>query len=179
MELRIQGYVAASFLLEQEPSRWDALVILDSHAVVTEFVQSHARRHAFLRFDDVERATDGRQIVTQDLLAQGFEFARGCDCLLVTCRAGQSRSAAIAYLIGCREHGFDQALELIDPTRHIPNPLVVRLGADVLDLPEALDAFERWRQENRGIRLADYYQDLERELDQLEARGAVNRIVAS
>ena len=178
MEIRIHGYLAASFFLEQEPSRWDALIILDSKLSATPFVQSHARRHAFLRFDDIERPTEGRQLVTRDDVAQGLEFAVGSDRLLISCRAGQSRSAAMAYLIACRENGVASALALIDPTRHVPNPLIVRLGAGVLDMPEAVDAFERWRQDNRHVSLSDYYDDLEREFDDLESRGAVNRIVA-
>ena len=178
MEIRIHSYLAASFLLEQEPSRWDALVILDSKVSAAGFVQSQARRHTFLRFDDVDRAKEGRQVVTPDQLVQGFEFALESKQLLVSCRAGQSRSAAMAFLIACHNIGVDAALELIDPTKHVPNALVVSLGARVLDMPEALDAYEKWRYDNRHISLSDHYDQLECEFDALEARGAVNRIVA-
>jgi predicted protein tyrosine phosphatase len=169
--------LSASFWLENEPSHWDALVILDSKATATDFVQSHTRRHLFLRFDDIEHATEGRRLVTSDQVAQGLEFAIGSKRLLVSCRAGQSRSAAMAYLIACRGGSVEVALSLIDPTRHIPNPLVVRLGTALLDVSDALDAFERWRADRRHIALSDYCDDLEREFDQLVGRGATNRII--
>ena len=44
-------------------------------------------------------------------------------------------------------------------------------------MPDALDAFEKWRYDNRRISLSDNYDHLEREFDDLESRGAVNRIV--
>ena len=178
MDIRIYGYLAASYLLEIEPSQWDTLVVLDSKVSPSDFVQSHSVRHRFLRFDDVDRLPEGRQPFTSDDVASGLVFAVVSDRLLVTCRAGQSRSAAMAYLIACRDQGVEAALNLIDPTRHIPNPLVVRLGAAVLDMSDALDAFERWCNDHRHISLSDYYDDLEREFDDLVGRGAVNRIVA-
>jgi len=129
MDIRILGYLSASFLLEHEPSKWDVLVILDSDVTPTDFLQSHACRHLFLRFDDIEQVTDGRQLVTSDQIAQGLEFATDSSRLLISCRAGQSRSAAMAYLVSCREQGADAATKIIDPTRHMPNRLVVSLGA--------------------------------------------------
>lgn len=178
MEIRICGYLAASYLLENAPSQWDALVILDSRATASEFVQSHSRRHLYLRFDDIERPTKGGQLVTADQLAQGLEFALGSQRLLVACRAGQSRSAALAYLAACRQQGVSEALKLLDPRRHIPNPLVVSLGAQLLDLPEALDTFRRWQEDHRHVDRSAHFDELEREFDELLRRGAKNHIIA-
>ncbi len=177
MDLRIGGYLPASYLLENEPAKWDALVILDSQLEATDFVRTHGRRHLYLRFDDIQHATEDRRLVTSAQVAEGLEFAKGSQRLLVSCRAGQSRSAAMAYLIACQELGVAAALAAIDPTRHIPSPLVVRLGAALLDVPDALDAFQRWRTEHRHVALSNYYDELESEFDELVARGATNRIV--
>jgi predicted protein tyrosine phosphatase len=155
MDIRICSYLTASVLLENEPGRWDALVILDSHVAVSDFVQSHSRRHLFLRFDDVERSAENRQIVRSDHIAEAVAFAKSSERLLVSCRAGQSRSSAVGYLIACREQGADAALSLLDPTRHAPNPLVVSVGAAMLDMPDALEAFDRWRKASRHFALSD------------------------
>ena len=40
MEIRIGGYLEASFLLEREPKQWHALVMLDSGKEPTDFVQA-------------------------------------------------------------------------------------------------------------------------------------------
>ncbi|NQT13566.1 MAG: dual specificity protein phosphatase family protein [Planctomycetes bacterium] len=179
MDIRICGYLSASFLLEHEPLKWDALVVLDAKVIATDFVQSHTRKHLFLRFDDIERPTGNRRLVTSDQLARGLEFAKDSSRLLISCRAGQSRSAALAYLIACRDLGVDAAQKMIDPKRHVPNRLVVSLGAALLDVPDVLDAFHRWREAHRRIVLSDYYDEIEREFDDLVARGAVDRIVAT
>ncbi|MCE9555521.1 MAG: hypothetical protein K8T91_19410 [Planctomycetes bacterium] len=83
----------------------------------------------------------------------------------------------MAYLIACKLQGINEALKLMNPQRHIPNPLVVRLGAGILEMPDVWEAFDRWRVAHRHIALSDYYDDLEREFDELIARGATNRIV--
>lgn len=177
LTVRICGYLQASFLLEREAVRWDALVILDSQSSPTDFVELHARRHLYLRFDDVDRPMEGRRLVTTEQIAQGLDFCTGGGHVLISCRAGQSRSAAMAYLVACKYQGIDEGLKLIDPKRHIPNPLIVRLGAGLLDRPDVWDAFERWRVAHRHISLSDYYDDLEREFEEIVARGGTNRIV--
>ncbi len=45
MKIVIRNYLAASFLLEQEPNAWDAIVILDSVLTHTDFVAEYARNH--------------------------------------------------------------------------------------------------------------------------------------
>jgi predicted protein tyrosine phosphatase len=176
VELRIGGYIAASHLLEREPGQWHALIILDSGRVVTDFVKAHARSNCFLRFDDVEGPRANKEVPTRRAIEQGLLFAKGKDKLLVSCRAGQGRSAALAYLICCQEHGVAEALKLLNPTRHRPNRLVVSLGDGLLEAPEVLDRFDDWRRLYAHIRLSDYFEEIEKELDALEAQGASNKI---
>jgi predicted protein tyrosine phosphatase len=177
MDIRICGYIPASFLLEHESGHWDTILVVDSTAAATDFVALHACRHLVLQFDDVECATVGRQAPTTEQIARGLDFACGSQRLLISCRAGQSRSAAMAYLAGCQVHGVEAAIRLINPKRHIPNRLIITLGAAILDMPDVLAAFEQWEETNRHIVLSDYYDEIERELDKLEAQGAVNRLV--
>jgi len=176
MEIRIGSYVVASFLLEREPKEWDALVLLDSGKEPTDFVQGHSRSHLYLRFDDIEEPRGDKQPPTKGHIQQALEFAVGKEKILVTCRAGQGRSVALAYLIACRKHGVAEALKLLDPTRHRPNRLVVSLGDGLLDIPDVLDQFDQWRQRHAHIQLSDFYDQMENELETLESQGARNRI---
>lgn len=176
MEIRIGGYLATSHLLEREPNQWHAIVMLDSSLEVTDFVQVHTRSHLYLRFDDVEDQRPNKQAPTKRLIEDALAFARGKDKLLVCCRAGQARSVALAYVISCREHGVTEALQLLNPTRHRPNRLVVALGDAVLGIPAVLDQFDEWRRRHAHVRLADYFDEIEKEFEALEAQGASNRI---
>jgi predicted protein tyrosine phosphatase len=176
MEIQIGGYLAASLRLEREPQHWHALVILDSRQRPTDFVPAVARSHLCLRFDDIEEPRVNLQTPTRDQIAQALEFAQGKDKLLVSCRAGQGRSAALGYVIGCRERGVADALKLLNPTRHRPNRLVVSLGDALLDTVDVLGAFDEWRRQHAHLRLSDYYEEMEREWEGLEAQGACNRI---
>jgi predicted protein tyrosine phosphatase len=176
MEIRIAGYVPASFLLEREPNQWHALVVLDSGKQATTFVREHARSHLFLHFDDIEQPHGAKQAPTSLLIEQALAFVKGKDKLLVSCRAGQGRSVAMAYLACCQERSVAEALTLLDPTRHRPNRLVISLGDALLGQPDVLDHFDDWRRGNAHVRLSDYYDRLEKELDDLEAQGARDRI---
>jgi predicted protein tyrosine phosphatase len=179
MDLVIGGYIAASFRLEREPKQWHALVLLDSDKEPTDFVRDHALSHLYLHFDDVEEPLPNKRVPTRIQIAQALDFARGKDKLLVSCRAGRGRSVALTYLIGCQERGITEALKLLDPTRHRPNRLVVALGGTLLDTLPVLESFDEWRRRNEHIRLSDYYDEMEKEFEALEAQGASNRICVS
>jgi predicted protein tyrosine phosphatase len=176
VEIRIGSYVAASHLLEREPGQWHALVVLDSGKVATDFVKAQALSFCFLRFDDVEAPQANKELPTKRAVEQGLSFAQGKDKLLVSCRAGQGRSVALAYLICCREHGVEEALNLLNPTRHRPNRLVISLGDALLEMPDVLGWFDEWRKLHAHIRLSDYYDEMQKELDALEAQGASDKI---
>lgn len=63
MNIVIRKYLAGSFLLERASKVWDAIIILDSDIAVTDFVLQHARRHLYLRFDDLVARGARSQIV--------------------------------------------------------------------------------------------------------------------
>ena len=148
MKIVIQNYLAASSLLEQEPHVWDAIVILDSGMMQTDFVATNARRHLYLRFDDVVAATTSRRPPTINDIRKALDFAANSENLLVSCRAGQSRSVATAFLIAFQQMGSEAALSLLNPKRYSPNSLIVRLGEQLVDDPMMLSMFNDWRDSN-------------------------------
>ena len=179
MNILIRNYLSGSFLLEQEPGAWDAIVVLDTGLSPTDFVAQHARQHLYLRFDDVVADVEGKRRATLEDVRSALDFAPQSENLMVCCRAGQSRSAALAFLICHQRLGADAARGLLDPERHIPNSLVVELGARLVDDPAVLQTFAEWQAANKHVRLFDYLDDIEREFDELERQGARNRITSS
>lgn len=177
MRIVIHNRLAASFLLENEPNAWDSIAIIESGTTPSDFLARQARRHPVLRFDDIEVASQGRRLPTADDVRRALEFATDTEKLLVCCRAGQSRSAAIALAIGCRYLGVEAGVALLDPRRHIPNAHLVELAAATTGDPTILAAYRDWRAKHQAIRLTDFYDEIEREFDALEARGAKNRII--
>jgi predicted protein tyrosine phosphatase len=176
MNIVIRNYLAGSLLLEQEPRIWDAIVVLDSELSPTEFVARQANRHLYLRFDDVKADVRGKRTPKADDIQAALEFAESSENLMVCCRAGQSRSAAIGFVICAKRLGINSALQLLDPRRHTPNPLIVSLGEKLVGDSMLMSAFERWRSDNAHVRLSDYIDVIEREFDELENQGARNRI---
>jgi len=178
MDVRICSYVSGSFLLEREPGKWDALVMLDSGVEATEFVAGHARSHLYLCFDDVEAKRLDNRPPTPELVAEGLVFGEGKERLIVCCRAGRGRSSAMAYLIACQDLGAAEAIKLLDPIRHRPNRLVVSIGDSLLGVANVLGQFDDWQRKHAHIRPRDYYDRLAEELDALMRRGATDRIVS-
>ena len=106
-------------------------------------------------------------------------FTTNSKNLFVSCRAGQSRSVATAFLIAFHQLGVTAALSLLNPKRHSPNSLILRDGEQLVADPKLLSAFNDWRECNQGIRLSDYVADKEPEFDELERLGARNQIIRS
>lgn len=180
MKIVIHNYLAGSFLLEKEPCIWDAIVILDSGLSHTSFVADHARSYIYLRFDDVIADTRGKRLATVDDIRSAIEFASHSENLMVCCRAGQSRSAALAFVIGCHRLGPKRACDLLNPKRHVPNSVIVDLGAKLLDDLCVREAFVNWKMTNQDGKLpSSCYDEMEQEFDELERKGARNRIIAS
>ncbi|MDY3551078.1 hypothetical protein R5W24_000152 [Gemmata sp. JC717] len=163
-------------MLEREPKQWHTLILLDSGRQVTDFVNAQSLSSLVLRFDDVEGPSPNLLPPSGLQIAQALTYAKGKERLLVSCRAGRGRSVALAYLITYQARGVADALAVLDPTRHRPNRLVVRLGESVLEKPGALSAFDDWCARHAHIQLSDYYDEMEKEFEALEAQGATNRI---
>ena len=176
MEISIRNYVAGSYLLESDDHPWDAIVILDSTLRESEFVENNTRNSLFLRFDDVTTETQGKRSPTVDDVRLALQFATDSHRLMVCCRAGQSRSAAMAFVIAYQKMGAETAIGLLNPRRHSPNQLIIDLASAVIDDPAFSTVFHDWLTANSNIRLIDYVDEIERELNAIESNGARNRI---
>jgi len=177
MNLVIRSYLSASVLLECESKIWDAIVVLDTGLMPTDFVAQKARRHLFLHFDDALNAATGKRAPTNEQLQEALEFAAESENLLVACRAGQSRSAAIAFVIAYQRLGPLAAQAILNPKRHAPNKLIIELAAGHLADPTIESTFKEWQKVHHGVQLSDWLDEIEEEHDRLEREGAVNRIV--
>lgn len=177
MEIAIRSYLAASHLLESDARRWDAIIILDSNTLESEFVENNTRTSLFLRFDDVISSAQGKRSPTTEDIRSAIQFSDGSDRLMVCCRAGQSRSVATAFSIAYHKLGADAALDLLDPKRHSPNSLIIQLASGIIDDPMFATMYNEWQIANSHIKLIDYVDEIEHEIDVLESNGARDRIV--
>lgn len=176
MRVAIRSYLAASHLLQNEPGLWDAIVILDSDVQETDFLDRQCRRHLILRFDDIVTQQSQKLVATEEDIAAAIAFAANASNLVVSCRAGQSRSAALAFVIAYKKLGPKAASQLWNPRRHSPNSLVLELASPLIDDPGFLQTYDHWRASNKGVSLVDYLDEIEAEIDQLEAAGVRNQI---
>jgi predicted protein tyrosine phosphatase len=177
MIIEIRNYLAASHLLNTEPSKWTAIVILDSQCNATDFVANHTTAHLLLRFDDITTPRYGKRMVDSRALQSALDFAADQEQLIVSCRAGQSRSAAVAHAICFQNNGATTANQILNPRRHYPNRHVIETVAPLLDDPTYLTTFDEWAREHANIKILDYFDEIKAEFDELEAQGARNLIV--
>lgn len=129
--------VSRNKLLEMvnlEPHVHKAVVIHETgkYGEVREIV-SLLKDSVVLEMDDVisqTGATSTRNAPTKEMVERAVKS--GFD--IVSCRAGISRSAAIGFLIECTKKSPEEAIQILDPTHHYPNELVLKLGQEILDV---------------------------------------------
>ena len=177
MQIAIRNYTAGTYLLESDPGLWDAIVILDSNLHESDFIEQHSRNSLILRFDDTTKPSPGKSAPTLYDIDLAIQFGAESDRLVVCCRAGQARSAAIAFSMAFYRIGATSAVALLDPKRHSPNSLIIEHAVSIIDDPMFMTIFHEWQTANQHIKLTDYIDELEREMDALEMAGARNRIV--
>jgi predicted protein tyrosine phosphatase len=177
MEIVIRNYLSASQLLLQEPNSWDVIAILDSKLKATDFISKNAKKYLILHFDDVTATSTGKIVPNISSIRSAIEFGTKSDKLLVCCRAGQSRSAAIAFLIAHSRLGSAEAYQLINPKRHDPNKLVVELGSQLADSHNPLSTLQEWRKNHYDVHFTNYLDEITLEFEILEAQGARNLII--
>ena len=74
---------------------------------------------------------------------QILKWSKDKNDILVHCKAGKSRSAAIAYLIECLEKSPEEAIKILDPKFHIPNELIVWHGMKIFDNQKIYEVFQK------------------------------------
>lgn len=96
-------------------------------------------------FDDIWEP-DGRRILpTKGDMQAIFDFVDRSvpvNNLLVHCHAGISRSSAMAYVLACREKEPEEAIKMLNPMLHLPNELMIKFGAEMLDNQKIFDVYK-------------------------------------
>ena len=153
MKVDICSHRNAAALLSEQPKTYDVILIFnpggryDNEDYLTA-IRQHANRICELEFDDVEFPRDRHQMPEARHVRSAVDFAADKEQLVVTCTAGMSRSAALAYVVACTKMDPVEAVKVLDPNRHTPNEKVVFLGYDFLGRPaEMLEAYARFKDE--------------------------------
>jgi predicted protein tyrosine phosphatase len=94
-------------------------------------------KRLFLSFDDITQSYNG-VLPTVENVKEAIEFAEDAESLLVHCKAGISRSTAIAYAILCAKSGAGTEKECLEELVRIrsvaiPNKLMVSLADTLLE----------------------------------------------
>jgi predicted protein tyrosine phosphatase len=144
VKTKICGRGAIADLLASAPGRYDLLLITNPGVGPPAGVPALARRMLHLEFDDCVAPRRKRRLPTAEDVRQALEWAEQSADLVVACHAGVSRSAALAYVIRCRDWSPRRALQILNRGRHRPNALIVRLGAELLDDPRVYDTYAAW-----------------------------------
>ena len=127
MEIEIHNYLSCSHRLETDSGNWNSIVVLDSSLADSEFVTHHSRSSLQLRFDDITAPAPNKIAPNSELISSALSFGLSLNKLIVCCRAGQSRSSAIAFAIAYEKLGRLDALRLLNPKRHSPNYRILQI----------------------------------------------------
>jgi predicted protein tyrosine phosphatase len=153
MKTKICGRRMLSDLLARDPGRYDLLLVTNPGVKPPAGVPALVRRMLHLQFDDTAVPRRKKRLPTTEDVCQALEWSEPGADLVVACHAGVSRSAALAYVIRCRDWSPRRAIRILTRTRHRPNALIVRLGAELLDDPQVYQTFATWIGESApGIR---------------------------
>ena len=117
---------------------------------VKNMITDKATNCLCLIFDDVEVESPTRKTASKEQIQQAIDWAKDKDDLIVACRAGISRSSAIAYLIACSKSKPEEAVNILDMSIHQPNRLIIERGAKVLNDKKVEKTIDDW--------MADLYQ---------------------
>ncbi|MEZ6141916.1 MAG: hypothetical protein R3B84_15195 [Zavarzinella sp.] len=146
MKIEITSHYGFTDILSSAPASWDLILICSPGGVnPPEEFTSIARRTLHLFFDDHDNPSPGVVLPTIEDIKEAVEWSLSSEKLLVACYMGRSRSAALAYIIQCREVVPEYALQILLPRWHRPNRLIVRIGAEILENPNVLHAFDEWQ----------------------------------
>jgi predicted protein tyrosine phosphatase len=66
--------------------------------------------------------------------------------LMVHCWAGVSRSSATAFVLSCLYNTPEEAFNLLNPEKHMPNLMIMDYGLDIVNDPEATKWYRKFIQ---------------------------------
>jgi len=146
MRIHVLSHSEAESFLEKNAGEFDVLfVAAEPVPGVEETLQARSREMLRLYFHDAIDPWPDVKLPTADHVSRALDWASGRPQLVVTCAAGISRSSALAYLLWCRAMPPELAVQQLNQDRHMPNELVVRLGAEALGNQAIFSTFSEWR----------------------------------
>lgn len=147
MKFQIFGHKELEQFLKENPKKYSCVYYTPSAWPGLDFVKENTVESLHLPVDDVDNYdVEARGAVSPKAshIKKFLEFAEGKRNLIVACRAGICRSSATAYLIAAKEVGAINALDVLKPTQHYPNRLIVYIGSKVLNNPDIWDKYVDW-----------------------------------
>jgi predicted protein tyrosine phosphatase len=150
MNIMICSANDAAHQLRVQPHHWYVVSLRCRTEDRPEFKKvarlSHlARAMLVRRFDDIWVPEKGRVMPSREDIKIIIDWVRTeyPRDLMVHCYAGVSRSSAVAYVLACIEKDPAEAINMLNPMIHSPNERIVELGADILNKPEIVEAYEK------------------------------------
>ena len=123
--------------LTENPKVYNAILINEPQTFphnVNEFsdLVPFCKESFYTEFNDTNFPTRQGAPTLEDIKSI-LEWAKTIDePLLVACRAGISRSAAIAYLVECQKSSPEKAIQVLETRKHSPNELIIKYGIELL-----------------------------------------------
>lgn len=115
----------------KEPGKYKAIVIHEyNHPEDVSDIVANCKESIVLGMDDITSDRLGgptyqqvKEVLTYKVL--DFDF--------VACKQGISRSSAIAYLVECQIEESEEAIKVLNHTKHFPNELILKHGLDFFE----------------------------------------------
>lgn len=153
MKIDICSHEEVSWICDKNPKEIDVILIVNSlrkheNTWAVQSVIEKARNLLLLTFDDIENPLQNFEMPDKQSICKAIEFAKNKEKLIVSCTAGISRSAAMAYVILCSKMPPEDAIKHLNAERHIPNSAIVRLGKNVLGIASMENVLYKWQLNN-------------------------------
>ena len=146
-ELIILSHREATQVMESSPNEYDIIFITSpkDKGDYAEKIHEFSREICELLFDDTCVSHHGEIPPVESQIQEALDFAQGKSRLIVSCRAGISRSSGTAYVIKAAEVGPKEALGILAEGRHFPNDLVIEHGSKLLNNSEMCGIIGEWK----------------------------------
>lgn len=134
--IKIHGREALHEHVHNNSQQLDCVVIFEPDKPNDRLVHEilpQCRDYIAVAFHDIEWPRQGYTEPQEEHVSAILDWAKERDGdLHVACRAGISRSSAIAYLIACTRMSPEEAVKILTPGVHEPNQLVLKIGRKIL-----------------------------------------------
>jgi predicted protein tyrosine phosphatase len=115
-----------------------------------------------LQFDDIFADAVHLKAPTEEDIRKALEWAEGKDQILCVCKAGQSRSSAMAYLVAYHKTGrAKDAIQFLDMNIHTPNRLIVELGSKIFKDEEIKKVYFEYNRKQQELFCEDVPLDIQ------------------